>query len=571
MTFWGTFCGQIARRTMGSVARTAAAWTRTGMPAPGRVVAVTHHGQARSGPSRRNVLRVGGLAAVVAAVNGPLVGGYALGQYRTWRHHQVSYERVCGRWDVVGNSHTNSVHGTMLNTGQVLMVAGSGNNQQYFDEKVFRSVLLNSARASFTQVYTPWDAFCCGHTVLPDGRVLFAGGTKKYEVLAPDAPDQKQHDYQGLKDSFVFDPAKGDFSRVGSMNHARWYPTLVTTGDGTVVAVSGLDEKGYIDNGNTESFDPVGNRWIDHPGLHKVFPTYPALLLVADGRLFFTSANAGYGPASVAARRSGLWNLRTNDFQDVVGLPQPELNETAASLLLPPAQDQKVMFLGGGANGDSQVSTARTAIVDLSRAKPKWQRGPDMNVKKRYPGAVILPDDTVLVTNGSTRYRADDSRTSEIYDPADNSFRPAADPYIGRDYHAQYLLLPDGRVVAIGSNPLRDNNYFETGVSVYSPPYLFQGPRPSIVAAPTKVARGRTLTFTASGPVAKVRLMRPGSYTHVTDTEQRSIALPIVRQPGETVTVTIPENPNLVPTNWYMLFVVDGAGRPSTAAWVHVQ
>lgn len=97
----------------------------------------------------------------------------------------------------MGDSHTSSIHGTLLNTGQVLMVAGSGNNQQYFDSKVFRSVLLDPARGTFEQVYTPWDAFCCGHAILPDGRVLIAGGTKKYEVLAPDAPDHKQHEYQG--------------------------------------------------------------------------------------------------------------------------------------------------------------------------------------------------------------------------------------------------------------------------------------------------------------------------------------------------------------------------------------
>lgn len=134
---------------------------------------------------------------MAAAANGPFVGSYALHRYRTWHHHQNSYERVYGRWDVVGDSHTNSIHGTLLNTGQVLMVAGSGNNQQYFDSKVFRSVLLDPARGTFEQVYTPWDAFCCGHAILPDGRVLIAGGTKKYEVLAPDAPDHKQHEYQG--------------------------------------------------------------------------------------------------------------------------------------------------------------------------------------------------------------------------------------------------------------------------------------------------------------------------------------------------------------------------------------
>jgi hypothetical protein len=117
--------------------------------------------------------------------------------------------------------------------------------------------------------------FCAGHTVLADGRVLFAGGTKKYEILKQDAPDHKQHEFQGLKDSYVFDRSAESYRRVGDLNHARWYPSLVTLPNGWVVAVSGLDEKGVIDPGNTEVFDTATNRWSEAPQLHREFPTYP--------------------------------------------------------------------------------------------------------------------------------------------------------------------------------------------------------------------------------------------------------------------------------------------------------
>ena len=510
------------------------------------------------------------MATVLLAGNGPFVGKHAAAWYRDWESHRLGYEQSHGRWDVVGDSHTNTIHGILLHTGKVLLCAGSGNNQEYFDEKIYRTVLWDPARNTFQQVYTPWDVFCAGHTVLTDGRVLFAGGTKKYEILAQDAPDRKQHEFQGLKDSYVFDPETESFDKVGSLQHARWYPSLVTMPNGWAVAVSGLDEKGNVDPGNTEAFSPVTGEWTDIPLLHRTFPTYPSLLLAADGRLFFSDANAGYGPASAAARRSGLWDLQTNSYQPVYGMPEPELNETAATVLLPPAQRQRVMLIGGGGVGDVQTATARTAVVDLTVAEPRWVRGPDMSVAKRYPGAVVLPDDTVLVTGGSKGYRARDSRTAEIYHPDADAFTAAAAPHVGRDYHSEYMLLPDGRVAAFGSNPLSDDNFFETRVEVYSPPYLFRGPRPAIRSVRRDVVRGRRLAVAVTGPVATARLLRPSSYTHVTDNEQRSVALGVVGRQGGTLTVEVPANPNLLPPDWYMLFVVDPNGVPSTAAWVRV-
>lgn len=65
--------------------------------------------------------------------------------------------------------------------------------------------------------------------------------------------------------------------------------------------------------------------------------------------------------------------------------------------------------------------------------------------------------------------------------------------------------------------------------------------------------------------------MRPGSFTHVTNVEQRSIALDFtVTKGGDGVTVTLPKDPSLVPPGWYMLNAVDGKGTPSKAVWVKV-
>ncbi|WP_368861194.1 galactose oxidase-like domain-containing protein [Frankia sp. AgB32] len=519
---------------------------------------------------RRRILQATIIVLVVLLGNLPYVGSWASDQYDQWQSHKPDYMRANGRWDIVADSGSRSIHAAMLRTGKVLLMAGSGNDKKNFDAKRFETVLWDPVANTFQKIYTPWDVFCAGHAFLPNGELLIAGGTKAYEVLAQDSPDGKKKEYKGLKDAYLFDPILERFVRTGFLQHARWYPTLVTLANGAVVAVSGLNENGDIDPGNTESYSAASASWIEHPDLRKEFPTYPSLLLAADGRLFFSGANAGYGPASLAARQSGLWNLTNNNFQTVPGLPLPEVNETAGTVMLAPAQDQKVMFIGGGGVGDTQVATDRTAIVDLSRPAPAWVRGPDLSSPKRYPGAVVLPDDTVLVSGGSRRYRAKDTLTAEIYNPVTNTFRQVADPHVGRDYHSEYLLLPDGRVAVFGSNPLSDDNTFDTRVEVYSPPYLYAGTRPVVQGAPTAVTRGTTISFRTSQQVGKVRLIRPGAYTHVTDTEQRSVALPITAQSNGTVTVSVPANPNVLPGDWYMLFVDNGANVPSVATWVQV-
>jgi Tol biopolymer transport system component len=65
--------------------------------------------------------------------------------------------------------------------------------------------------------------------------------------------------------------------------------------------------------------------------------------------------------------------------------------------------------------------------------------------------------------------------------------------------------------------------------------------------------------------------MRPSAVTHVTDVEQRSIAIDHVRRGKGSIRFTVPEDPSLVPSGWYMLFVTDRRGTPSKAVWLHVR
>jgi hypothetical protein len=82
---------------------------------------------------------------------------------------------------------------------------------------------------------------------------------------------------------------------------------------------------------------------------------------------------------------------------------------------------------------------------------------------------------------------------------------------------------------------------FEQRIEIYTPPYLYgDGERPSLSGGPRTIARGASGTFTSkqASAVKKVRLIRPSASTHVTDVDQRSIALDFTAS-GDKLTVTV--------------------------------
>ncbi len=513
--------------------------------------------------SRRISYSVAGM--FVLAVNGNALAQPVGARIQYINSHRPSQAIQFGQWDTQKHdSPVHSIHAALLRTGKVLLIAGSGNDQKSFDNKSFRTVIWDPETGDFKDVPTPWDAFCSGHVFLPDGKLLVAGGTRLYEDLTK-VPKQ---DYEGLNDSYIFDPITERYEKVDSMKYSRWYPTLVGLTDGKVLASSGLDDKGFILDGQIEIFDPAAKQWDEYNRMFRYFPSYPALILAADGRLVFTGSTAGYGPAD-KGREPGIWDLNSNTFQNIFGLKDANMIETSASLLLPPAQSQKFMILGGGGVGDSDDVTNRTAIVDLTEANPAYQTGPNLPAAVRYPNTVILPDDNVLVSGGSREYREKDVLEASIYNPKSNSFAKAANPTVGRNYHSEAILLPDGRVATFGSNPI--DNSFEMRIEIYSPAYMFKGTRPRIVSTNKQVTRGTKIDIKTTSPndVKTAKLIRPSAVTHVTDVEQRSVNLPFKRT-ATGITADVTANPSLLPAGWYMAFITDHNNVPSEAYWVHV-
>ncbi|MER5545133.1 kelch motif-containing protein [Streptomyces sp. NPDC001118] len=640
----------------------------------------------QAGRRRARRLAIGTVVVLaLAGMNGPWLYRFGTAQYHQYKINRPEYKAENGHWDIVEfppEYRQDTIHAALLHTGKILLVAGSGNNQDNFNEKKFDTRIWDPVKGTIKKIPTPNDLFCTGHTQLANGNLLIAGGTKRYEKLKGDVkkaggvmilynenPDKPitlpagtrftgksngrtfasqdsvllprarkvfdrtgkwlrnnpgygrvyveapqegtqyetgtqdnyriqgltgadarntygiaqklaldKKDFEGIKDSYEFDPVAERYIKVDPMNEARWYPTLTTLSDGKILSVSGLDDIGQLVPGKNEMFDPKTRTWTYTRAIRQ-FPTYPALFLMQNGKIFYSGSNAGYGPDNVG-RDPGVWDVDTNTFTKLPGLSDPNMMETSGTVLLPPAQNETFMVVGGGGVGESKLSSRKTRIIDLKDPHPRFADGPELEKGTRYPQTSILPDDTVLVSGGSQDYRGrGDSNIlqARLYHPDSNSFTQVADPLVGRNYHSGSILLPDGRVMFFGSDSLYGDKAntkpgkFEQRIEIYTPPYLYRDSRPTLGGGPQTIARGASGTFTSdhAAGIKKVRLIRPSASTHVTDVDQRSIALDF-KTAGDKITVTVPRDRNLVQSGWYMLFVDDDQGTPSTAQWVKV-
>jgi hypothetical protein len=485
-----------------------------------------------------------------------------------------------GRWDVLPTQNpVRSMHSVVLRNGKVLLIAGSGNSEEQFEAGTFTSAVYDPVAGTYKVIPTPADMFCSGHVQLKDGRVLVMSGNKAYPAA------DGSHGYEGYKGSYVFDPDTETYSRTNDMADGHWYPSATELGNGDVLSFGGLreDSTGSV---TAERWSDAEQKWL---ALWQVNQTwsywglYPSMVLMQDGRLFYTGSHVfGNGTPGTG---SSVYDYDANTVTDVNGLQNKDERDQSASVLLPPAQDQKVLTIGGG-NIDSNPEANRlTDIIDLKAANPTYTAGPlvpqgtvDLgngqvaqtgSQGKMYVSAVLLPDGKVLETGGGLHNRANPVFETSMYDPGANTFTPMTPDPEARGYHSSAFLLPDGRVMATGDNP--GNGTWNHNVSIYTPPYLMLGSRPTITSViNTEWQYGTTQRITVDRPVAKAELIRPAAVTHSSDPNQRFVDLPLSVVDGSTIDLNVTSNPNLAPPGWYMLFAVDANGAPSVAKWVHL-
>jgi hypothetical protein len=446
---------------------------------------------------------------------------------------------AAGQWGAIMSWPLVAVHMNLLPNGKLLLWDAW--------QTPTPAQVWDPGSQTFTTVNNSSGLFCAGEVQLADGRLLVAGGHDQSTGFTE----------SGIKATNIFDPATNTWTRVADMNFSRWYPSLTLLPDGRVLAISGQSTPGsFVDT--PEVYSPATNTWttlnISTSQLHE--PEYPLAYLQPSGKVLVIAGKAA---------QSFLLDVNAQTWGPVGGTT---LANGSAAMYLP----GKILYTGGGdISSTSNPAQTSAQVLDATAASPAWQSVSAMAFPRYEHSLVNLPDGTVFIMGGATttsQTTTSDTLQTEIWNPATMAFTTTASQAEGRIYHSTASLMPDGRVLVAGGG--RFNNAVDHfSAQYFSPPYLFKGARPSITNAPATGAYGSPVTVTTpdSANIASVSLINLAAHTHTTDMDQREVPLSFTAGSG-SLSVSLPATANQAPPGYYMLFIVNSAGVPSTASMI---
>jgi hypothetical protein len=470
-----------------------------------------------------------------------------------------------GRWDVFpqpiprrGPGTTDGVvHAALCHTGKVLFISA--------DETTLLWDPNNTAASTFedpvNQPHTMpggYSQLCGHHVFLPDGRLLSVGGGG----YGPNPLAQF---------GYKFDPVAKSWSRSSnSMSEAKWYPTANILNDEKVLITSGGD-RGTSATNNMDIYDIASDTFTPiTSGDTKQFPNlYPGLHMLPNSVMVYSRTGwgtAGAGGFATADNQTSFFTFTgaaTGVWSDIA-IDSVNRCKGMSVLLyssIPPYM--RIMVMGGVDNATNNTY----AMLDTTTLSAMTTWGPSTpfpdGEHRSLCSAVLLPDGKVFLCGGIQRVNS----PCAMFDPMSDSWSAmAALPSI-RDYHSVAILLPSAQVMVAGWN--------NTQIEIYSPPYLFAGPRPTITTIPALVHHGQTFVIESpDGPsIAKVVLIRPMAITHQTDGEQRVLEMPLTHDPANPTQLSLVAphggHPHAVaPKGYYMLFAVSNTGVPSEGRFI---
>lgn len=464
-----------------------------------------------------------------------------------------------GRWSDPIALPVQGEYAVLLPTGEILLFE-VGSDAKLFDPRTGDIIPV------------PLDAHinCVGIALMDDGRVLVNGGH------TGDA-------WHGTPASFLFDPWTRGWTQVASMNVGRYYPGLIQLSDGRMLTVSGNGPDGG-DASIPEVFD--GATWTLLPQAEQEMEFYPRMHVIPGGDVVSAGQDATayrldaqtltWSPLTTSehGKRWGGTSTLLADMRSILVFGGGDLGVSSEGGLTGIFRDDTTRMTENVAHGRAPATTSAQILDTLDGS---WRDVSSLSFARRDGQSVLLPSGDVLAVGGAYGVEplpgwTEHALSPELYDGSADAWSVLAPANRQRGYHSSAILLPDGRVFVSGGD-------FETGAGsltgvsssgeFFAPPYLFGGPRPTIVAAPAQVQLGAAFSLQVAGDVDEVVLVRLGSMTHSLNTDQRIVTLPFVANGPGAIVARIPTDAGAAPPGWYMVFAMS-QGIPSEAAMVRL-
>lgn len=541
-------------------------------------------------------------------VTNTLVNVKALDPDALWRAIAPS---LFGAWSMPFEEGVVGIHVALLHTNEVLFwtyrdTLGDHQHEGVTAQNGEWSLLsLSTGKQVIKKQISQRNQFCAGQCLLGDGNVLVVGGDRDRPLN-----DRTVH---------LYNPTTRTWKDLPDLPVGRYYPTMVSIGGTQGLVVGGAEATEGIPHYRNQTAQYVSKTG-DLDNLHEfdadlknLDPSvYPFVFVLSDAKLCVH-----------LAYKTRILNLILNALDFDSSLKLNAVDHTSrtypregTAVLLPlrpndtPPYRARIMVIGGGNGPEPTVAKNTCEILDLGVPTPQWKAAKSMKHPRVMPDSVLLPDGKVLVINGSETGQSDGGKTpvyaAELYDPKSDQWTTLAEMSMDRLYHATALLLPDARVMSAGTdrewNP-QGYDYAHTQLEVFSPPYLFHGPRPAIQWAPDSVAYNTTFEVATDDAKAikSAVLIRNGSCTHSFNSDQRFVELEIKKRlakklwvrwskqqvsswfgsftfswPAEVFASTglelqAPPNGFVAPEGYYMLFLLSNGDVPSEAKFIRLQ
>ena len=458
-----------------------------------------------------------------------------------------------------GGGNVSIVHAALLHTGKVLFLDDGPTPIWDPTDEV-------NPQFTFPTQNPDYSLTCSGHSFLSNGNLLVVGGGG----FGP---------RPGANKGFKFDPVAKTWTKTtGDMNKVRWYPTAVTTGDNRMLVVGGWNENATLQN-DMEVYDETSDSFVTVSGATLGFPNlYPGLHLLPNNVLFYTRTGWGHaGGAQPASLDSSYYfqfsGPTLGSWSSIAASTINRCKGMSVMICRNTCPHTRILVVGGCDSSGAGINSA-AEIIDASFLSPAsaWAFTaplPDPSLRRQC-NAVLLPDNTVLVAGGANTPNS----PCMLFDPVTNTWSLLANLPSVRMYHSVMILLPSGKVMMSGWA----NDAASGTIELYNPPYLFKGARPTISSAPATVNLGQQFTIGTpdATSITRITMVKPMAVTHQTETNQRVIELSFLHDhvhPNNLI-ATAPDGGSphtFAPRGYYMLFVLNNAGVPSIAKWIHIQ